>query len=68
MQNGNIVEKGNTSDVFENPEHPYTQKLLNAEPKPKEIINRKQAPLIEIENLNVFFSKPSLIYFQSKFY
>ena len=46
MQNGNIVEKGNTSDVFENPEHPYTQKLLNAEPKPKEIINRKHAPLI----------------------
>ena len=59
MQNGNIVEKGNTSDVFENPEHPYTQKLLNAEPKPKEIINRKQAPLIEIENLNVFYNIPT---------
>lgn len=59
MQNGNIVEKGNTSDVFENPEHPYTQKLLNAEPKPKEIINRKHAPLIEIENLNVFYNIPT---------
>ena len=62
MQNGNIVEKGNTSDVFEHPEHPYTQKLLNAEPKPKEIINRKQAPLIEIENLNVFYNIPCLLY------
>ena len=64
MQNGNIVEKGNTSDVFENPEHPYTQKLLNAEPKPKEIINRKQAPLIEIENLNVFYNIPTKNFFK----
>ena len=64
MQNGNIVEKGNTSDVFENPEHPYTQKLLNAEPKPKEIINRKQAPLIEIENLNVFYNMPTKNFFK----
>ncbi len=64
MQNGNIVEKGNTSDVFENPEHPYTQKLLNAEPKPKEIINRKHAPLIEIENLNVFYNIPTKNFFK----
>ena len=35
MKNGHIVEKGNTVDVFKNPEHSYTQKLLNAEPQPK---------------------------------
>jgi len=30
MQNGLIVETGETSDIFANPKHPYTQKLLNA--------------------------------------
>ena len=35
MQEGKIVEQGNTEDVFDNPSHSYTKKLLNAEPKPK---------------------------------
>jgi peptide/nickel transport system ATP-binding protein len=32
MQNGNNVESGSASDVFENPRHPYTVKLLRAIP------------------------------------
>ncbi len=31
MQGGEIVETGKTSDIFANPQHPYTQKLLGAE-------------------------------------
>ena len=31
-----IVEQGVTSDVFNNPSHDYTKRLLDAEPKPKE--------------------------------
>ncbi|MCT4553106.1 MAG: ABC transporter ATP-binding protein [Pelagimonas sp.] len=31
MKNGEIVEQGVTSDIFDNPQHPYTQKLLSAE-------------------------------------
>ena len=33
MQGGEIVEHGDTSELFAAPQHPYTQKLLAAEPK-----------------------------------
>jgi microcin C transport system ATP-binding protein len=32
MENGYIVEQGTVSDVFANPQHPYTQKLLASKP------------------------------------
>ena len=35
MQSGKIVEQGLTENIFENPQHPYTQKLINSEPSPK---------------------------------
>ena len=35
MKNGKIVEQGNTTEVFDNPSHEYTKKLLDAEPQPK---------------------------------
>ena len=63
MQNGHIVEKGNTVDVFKNPEHSYTQKLLNAEPQPKLDINTEEIPLIKIENVDVFYDMPSINFF-----
>lgn len=33
MKDGEIVEQGRTADIFENPQHPYTKTLLEAEPK-----------------------------------
>ncbi len=33
MQGGEIVEQGPTAEIFANPQHPYTQKLLAAEPR-----------------------------------
>ncbi len=33
MTDGEIVEKGSVEQIFERPEHPYTRRLLAAEPK-----------------------------------
>ncbi|OWA35342.1 ABC transporter ATP-binding protein [Saccharibacillus sp. O16] len=33
MKSGEIVEEGRTEELFANPQHPYTQKLLNALPR-----------------------------------
>ena len=59
MKDGEIVEKGNTLEVFANPSHDYTKKLLDAEPQPKEENPISDQPIIEINNLNVFYSIPS---------
>ncbi|WP_170432689.1 ABC transporter ATP-binding protein [Ruegeria arenilitoris] len=32
MKDGEIVETGVTAEIFDNPQHPYTRKLLGAEP------------------------------------
>lgn len=63
LKDGNIVETGNTFEVFKNPEHPYTKRLLNAVPsldtekspedleRLQNIIDGKSEPLIEVEKL-----------------
>jgi microcin C transport system ATP-binding protein len=32
MENGHLVEQGTVAEVFKNPQHPYTQKLLGSKP------------------------------------
>ena len=63
MKDGEIIEKGNTSEVFENPSHAYTKKLLDAEPQPKPSSLISDKPVIEIDNLNVFYKIPSTNFF-----
>ena len=46
MKNGEIVETGTTEEIFENPKHPYTLKLLHALPRLNEKKKPKRAPLI----------------------
>ena len=60
MKDGVIVEQGVTSDVFNNPSHDYTKRLLDAEPKPKETRTLNNNPIIEVDNLNVFYNIPSV--------
>ncbi|MEH7252220.1 ABC transporter ATP-binding protein [Neobacillus niacini] len=46
MKNGEIVESGTTEEIFENPKHPYTLKLLHALPRLNEKKKPKRTPLI----------------------
>ncbi|MDA0754722.1 MAG: dipeptide ABC transporter ATP-binding protein [Proteobacteria bacterium] len=59
MKDGAIVEQGPTEKVFNNPDHKYTKKLLDAEPQPKESIQIEHNPIIRVDNLNVFYKIPS---------
>ena len=56
MQHGEIVEQGVTAEIFANPQHPYTQKLLAAEAKGLPLPVPEGAPVvIETEELRVWF-------------
>jgi len=56
MQKGRIVEAGPTQEIFGNPQHPYTQALLAAEPKGAPPPADAQAkPIVEADNLRVWF-------------
>ena len=48
MYAGEIMESGNTAEIFSNPRHPYTIGLMNAVPS---LTDRKDRKLIPIEGL-----------------
>jgi len=56
MKDGKIVEHGPVEQVFTSPQHPYTQALLAAEPRPDPAPPLPNAPiLLETDSLKVWF-------------
>ena len=56
MTNGKIVETGNTDQVFNHPQHSYTQHLLAAEPGSlPERDSNEQATVLQANNIHVRF-------------
>jgi len=56
MQKGLVVEEGPTGEIFDNPQHPYTQKLLSAEPTGAPEPVAENAPeVLRTDNLKVWF-------------
>ncbi len=63
MEQGKLVEQAPTEQLFTAPEHPYTQRLLDAEPPASPLsMDRSDRPLLEVDNLDVrFATKKSLL-------
>ena len=56
MEQGHVVEEGETADVFVRPAHPYTRKLIDAEPRGTCPIPEDEAqPLVETKDVTVEF-------------
>ncbi len=56
MTKGKIVEQGATEEIFEHPQHEYTQHLLAAEPKGHPPAGDKSQPVVvEAKDLKVWF-------------
>ncbi|MGE8394248.1 MAG: ABC transporter ATP-binding protein [Pseudomonas sp.] len=55
MQKGQIVEQADCDALFRHPKHPYTQMLLGAEPSGGPAGNPPGAPMLQVENLRVWF-------------
>ncbi|MDP0050814.1 ATP-binding cassette domain-containing protein, partial [Glaesserella parasuis] len=70
MQNGEIIERGNTEEVFKNPLHPYTIELLTPIPSDLKHQVAENAPtLITAENVDIdyilkrnLFGKPTKVF------
>ncbi|WP_342622773.1 ABC transporter ATP-binding protein [Pseudomonas alkylphenolica] len=55
MQRGCIVEQADCETLFHSPQHPYTQMLLGAEPSGGPADNPAGKPMLEVEDLRVWF-------------
>ena len=57
MRFGEIVEQGNTKDIFENPQHSYTKHLIASEPKgkPDDLTNISEQ-IVKADNMKVRYN------------
>jgi microcin C transport system ATP-binding protein len=46
MSQGEVVETGTTTEIFERPQHPYTRRLLAAEPSPRRPGEAGEGPVV----------------------
>jgi oligopeptide transport system ATP-binding protein len=59
MYLGKIVEVGPTNDLYENPQHPYTQLLLSAVPIPDPSVEKERKRMERPANLKTYIEGPT---------
>jgi microcin C transport system ATP-binding protein len=60
MENGHLVEQGLVEDVFANPRHPYTRKLIESRPV-RDVVDRSAAgepPVMRAQGVQVSYPVP----------
>jgi peptide/nickel transport system ATP-binding protein len=60
LYKGNVVEEGSVTQLFQHPQHPYTQGLLERwqaiqSPPPPSSLPADNSPLIEVQDLRVWY-------------
>ncbi|TCS43732.1 ABC transporter ATP-binding protein [Reinekea marinisedimentorum] len=55
MESGILVEQGSTEAIFTNAQHPYTQKLLAAEPSGKPVPTSADSTQLTVDQVRVWF-------------
>ena len=66
MQEGEVVEQGETKSVFSNPQHPYTNKLINSEPSAKQETTSEENSFVTVKNLNIYYPLPNKNFFKKE--
>jgi microcin C transport system ATP-binding protein len=56
MRAGEIVEQSNCHLLFKHPQHPYSRLLLDAEPAGEPLPRDSREPVLQVDNLRVWFS------------
>ena len=68
MQDGEIVEQGDTKTVFSNPQHAYTKKLIDSEPEAKKETLSEKNSFMDVKDLNIFYPLPNRNFFKKEFF
>ena len=67
MQKGEIKEENLMHEIFQNPKDPYTQRLINSSPEPKQGTTFNNDEILKISSLNLTYSKRDFIGRNSNF-
>ncbi|NVD06472.1 ABC transporter ATP-binding protein [Vibrio sp. JPW-9-11-11] len=74
MEKGVVVEQGEVRQIFEEPEHPYTIKLMNAtralelpSKVKRPFVYQGQTPLLDVNSVTKVFEKPSKMFEKTQF-
>lgn len=68
MQQGKIVEWGESQQILEAPQHPYTQKLIAAEPSGTPLTDPQNEIVMQAQDVHVEFKRPKAWFWQKQDY